>query len=194
MRAFLTPGLAVALAGCISFGADPPPSLLNLTSAATIAPATSRVATPADALAVAPLTVPQELRTARVPVRTGGTQVAYVKDAQWVEPPATLFGRLIGETIAARTGRVVVDPAQLAFDPGLSLSGQLNAFGIDAATLEAEIVYDAVLSREAGRIETRRFTGRAPVAAIDPINAGTALNQAANQVATQVADWVGRAG
>jgi cholesterol transport system auxiliary component len=33
---------------------------------------------------------------------------------------------------------------------------------------------------------------RVPVAAIDAVNAGPALGQAANQVAAEVADWVGR--
>jgi cholesterol transport system auxiliary component len=44
--------------------------------------------------------------------------------------------------------------------------------------------------REGGAIETRRFEGRAPVAVIDALSAGAALNVAANDVAVQVADWI----
>ena len=36
--------------------------------------------------------------------------IQYLKDAVWVEEPGALFARLLGETIAARTGRVVLDP------------------------------------------------------------------------------------
>jgi len=39
-------------------------------------------------------------------------------------------------------------------------------------------------------VEKRRFEARVPVAAIDAVSAGTALNQAANQVAAEVATWV----
>jgi cholesterol transport system auxiliary component len=40
--------------------------------------------------------------------------------------------------------------------------------------------------------EKRRFEARVPVAKIDAEQAGPALSQAANQVAAQVADWVGK--
>ena len=182
-------GLAGLLAGC-SFGPKVPDSLFRLTPAQAVPVETSRSATPAQAVTVLVPTVPQELRTPRVPVRTGGS-VAYLKDAQWVEMPGPLFGRLLSETIAARTGRVVLDPAQFAFDPGVRLTGQLLSFGIDAASNEAVVTYDAALARTADRVEIRRFEARVPVAAIDPASAGPALNQAANQVATEVAGWIG---
>ena len=41
-------------------------------------------------------------------------------------------------------------------------------------------------------VEKRRFEARVPVSAIEPGPAGIAINQAANQVAAEVADWVGR--
>ena len=69
----------------------------------------------------------------------------------------------------------------------------LRRFGLDATARQAVVAYDATLSR-AGQsgTETRRFEAQVPVAAIDAESAGPALNQAANQVATQIADWVGR--
>ncbi|HEV2746067.1 MAG TPA: ABC-type transport auxiliary lipoprotein family protein [Allosphingosinicella sp.] len=184
-------GLALALAGCISFGADPPPSLLTLTAASAVPAQTSRSAAAADAITVVPPSLPQELRTTRVPVRSGETNVAYLKNAQWVEMPGALFGRLVAETIAARTGRVVLDPSQFTFDPGVRLTGQLQAFGVDSGRMDAALVYDAVLARGPGRVETRRFEARVPIAAVDVAAAGPALNQAANQVAAEVAAWVG---
>jgi cholesterol transport system auxiliary component len=183
-------GLALALTGCFSFGGKVPDSLLRLTAASTVPAETSRTGSTREAVTVLTPSTPQELRTPRVPVRTG-TSVAYLKDAQWVEMPGSLFGRLLSETIAARTGRLVLDPGQFAFDPGLRLTGQLQQFGIDADANEAVVVYDAALSRAPDTVETRRFEARVPVAAVDVANAGSALNEAANKVAAEVAGWIG---
>lgn len=183
-------GLALALSGCFSLGGKVPDSLLRLTATSTVPAQTSRTGTTREAVTVLAPSTPQELRTPRVPVQTG-TTVAYLKDAQWVEMPGSLFGRLLSETIAARTGRVVLDPTQFAFDPGLRLTGQLQQFGIDAETNEAVVVYDAALARAPDTVETRRFEARVPVAAVDAANAGAGLNQAANQVAAEVAGWIG---
>ena len=75
--------------------------------------------------------VPQALRTTRVPVYVDDTTIQYLEDAVWVEQPGALFARLLGETIAARTGRVVLDPAQYSHDPGTRLTGTLVRFGYD---------------------------------------------------------------
>lgn len=187
--AFLVAAAALAVSGCLSFGAKPPPTLMRLTS--DVQPAAgSRTAAAGAAITVIPPSVPAELMTPRVPVRTGTTQVAYVKDAQWVEAPNILFARLLSSTIAGRTGRVVLDPKQFTFDPGQRLTGTLQAFGLDADRMEAVLVYDAAISRGES-VETRRFESRVPVPAIDAASAPAALNQAANQVAAEVAAWVG---
>ncbi|HEX6376421.1 MAG TPA: ABC-type transport auxiliary lipoprotein family protein [Allosphingosinicella sp.] len=189
-RPVLALAAAFAVSGCLSFGAKPPPTLMRLTS--DVQPGTSsRTAASGAAITVVPPSVPAELQTPRVPVRTGTTQVAYVKDAQWVESPNILFARLLSATIAGRTGRVVLDPKQFTFDPGQRLTGTLQAFGLDADTNEAVLVYDAAISRGKESVETRRFEARVPVAALDAASVPAALNQAANQVAAQVAAWVG---
>ena len=188
---FLVLAAALALSGCFSFGAKPPPTLMRLTADNPRSPPASRSAAAGEVITVVVPTVGQELRTPRVPVRTGVTQVAYLKDAQWVEAPNALFGRLLSETIAARTGRVVLDPKQFTLDPGIRLSGTLETFGIQADRMEAVAIYDAALARGADRVETRRFEARVPVAAVDAASAAPALNQAANQVAAEVATWIG---
>jgi cholesterol transport system auxiliary component len=180
---------AFALSACISFGSKPPPVLMRLTSSATLQANTTRTAGPGEAVTVVVPTVPQELATLRVPVRTGATQVAYLKDAQWVENPNGLFARLLSETIAATTGKTVLDSRQFTVDPGLRLTGQLQAFGIDGDSGEAVIIYDAALARNAN-VETRRFEARVPVAPVDANTVPPALNQAANQIAGEVAKWV----
>jgi cholesterol transport system auxiliary component len=120
-----------------------------------------------------------------------GQQVAYVKDAFWVDTPNDLFRRLLSETIASRTGRVALDPLQTTFNPGNRLTGQLQNFGIDAPRMQAVVTYDAALATGPETVVTRRFEARVPVAAIDRANVAPALNAAANQVATEVAAWIG---
>ena len=179
------------LSGCLSLGSDPPDQLLRLSPAIAVQPQTSRTASASEAITVIEPTTSQEIETMRVPVRSGGTAVAYVKDAQWVELPAAQFTSLLSETIAASTGRVVLDRKQFTFDPGVRLTGQLHAFGIDADMMEAVVVYDAALARGADRVETRRFEARVPVSEVSSTVVGPALNQAANRVAADVAAWIG---
>ena len=128
-----------------------------------------------------------------IPVAENETAIAYVKDAQWVEPPARLFARLMSDTIAAKTGRVVLSTAQSFADPGARLTGELRQFGVDAGTHQAVVVFDASLVRNDRHVfEKRRFMATTPMAKVDAANVGFALNQAANQVAGEVADWVGK--
>lgn len=193
MKTYLALAALVPLSACISFGATPPPSLLTLQSASPIAVGASATTANASTIAIAEPDVPQEIAVTRVPVRASGTSVAYVKNAVWVEVPSRLFARLLGDTVTTRTGRIVVDPIGTPGGPTARLSGTLRNFGLDANTLEAVVTYDAALTRgEGGAIETRRFESRMPVTVIDATSVGPALNQAANQVAGEVADWVGR--
>jgi len=179
----------LALSGCISFGAKPPERLLTLTPTETVAVGTTQSVGQGEAITVLWPTVPADLNTNRIPVQATPISVAYVKDAQWTEPPNKLFARLLGETIEARTGRAVLSGRQFAFDPGARVSGQLLRFGVDAGSQQAVVVFDGVIARGAD-IRTRRFEARVPVAEIEAQAVGAALNQAANQVAAEVADWV----
>ena len=180
---------ALGLAGCFG-GASVPDELLTLTASPSPSASAPRSSAQGAAITVAEPTVPQALRTNRVPVYVSDTAIQYLKDAQWVENPGPLFGRLLGEVIAARTGRVVLDPRQFTHDPGLQLTGQLHRFGLDPTRMEVLVVYDATMARENG-VSTNRFEARVPVAADDPATVAPALNQAANQVAEQVAAWIG---
>lgn len=184
--------LALALSGCISFGAKPPPSLLTLQPEATVASDRVQSSSSSKTITVSVPWAPQELATARVPVHSGGVAIAYVKDAQWVEPPSRLFARLLADTVTAKTGRVVLSNRQSLMDPGARLTGELRSFGVDEASSQAVVVFDATLMRgEETVFEKRRFEARVPVSEIKPVPVGAALNQAANQVAGQVADWIG---
>ena len=187
---FALAAAVLALGGC-GLGGKAPDVLLNLTPDATLPAQTGSSSSAENAITVVRPTVPQALKTTRVPVMTG-QQVAYVDKAFWVDTPDQLFRRLLSETIAARTGRVVLDPLQFSFNPGNRLTGQLQNFGVDAQTGQAVVTYDAALARGADTVVTRRFEARVPVGAIDRASVAPALNAAANQVAAQVAAWVGR--
>lgn len=182
---------ALPLAGCISFGAKPPPSLLTLQSTAAPAVGTEQNSAGTRSITIQVPTTPAEIAVARVPVQETPTSIVYVKDAQWSEPPARLFARLLSDTVSARSNMVVLSSIQSIGDPSATLAGSLRNFGLDAASRQAVVTYDAALTR-AGKdtVEKRRFEARVPVAAIDATSAGTALNQAANQVAIEVAAWV----
>src|SRR6188768_826014 len=92
-------GLALALlataplAGCVSFGAKPPPSLLTISSAASIPAGQTQSSATAETIIILVPAVSQGLATTRVPVQTSATDLAYIVNAQWVEPPARLFAR-----------------------------------------------------------------------------------------------------
>ncbi|WP_375288063.1 ABC-type transport auxiliary lipoprotein family protein [Sphingomonas sp.] len=185
--------LAASLAGCISFGAKPPEALLTLTATAAVPVGNAQDSAAAKSIVIDVPVVPQSLATARVPVQATPTSIAYVKEAVWAEPPARLFARLVSDTVTSRTGRVVLSPVQAISDPSSRLGGELRTFGLDAASNSAVVTFDGALTRAGDdRIEKRRFEARVPVAAIDAASAGTALNEAANQVAAEVADWIGR--
>lgn len=189
---FAAPLMALAVSGCISFGAKPPPTLLTLTPSATLAPGTTRSAAAGQAITILPPRVPQALATNRVPVYSDDTNIAYVKDAQWVDSPARLFRALVAETVSAKTGRLVLDNRQFSVDPGTTITGVLVNFGVDAATGEAVVTYDAARATNGGQgIEERRFEARVPVSPVESGPVSVALNSAANQVADQVAGWIG---
>lgn len=191
---FLLVAAALPLAGCVSFGEKPPATLMTLTADSEIRPGQTVPARDGTAVTVLVPTVPQALNVLRVPVQTGETSIAYLKDAQWVEPPARLFRNLLAETIAVRTGRPVLDIRQYSLAPGARVSGRLQKFGLDGQSKQVVVVYDAALARGGvDRVETRRFEAKAPVSSEDGPGVSAALNRAANQVAVDAADWIGRA-
>lgn len=178
------------LGGCVSFGGGKPPKvLMSLTSQAR-APAGAGIAAPTSSglLVVEPDT-DRFLALPRVPVQVDDTQVAFLKDAQWVERPARLFRALLAETIRARGKRLVFEENQpLARDV---LGGRLLAMGYDARTRSVVVRYDAMRETTGHAIQTRRFEAVESNVEPDAKAVVPAINLAANKVAAEVADWVG---
>jgi cholesterol transport system auxiliary component len=190
-RLFIGSVAALALSGCISFGPKPPKTLLTLVPASTVTANTARQAGPGQTVTILYPTAPAAISVPRVPVYGSDGTITYVKGVAWNDTPSHLFQNLLSEVVAAKTGKVVVDVRQYTIDPGTRVSGQLVKFGIDAQAMQAVVIYDAILIRAGGTgIETRRFEARAPVGSIET-GSGAALNVAVNNVALQVAGWVG---
>jgi cholesterol transport system auxiliary component len=180
---------ALLLASC-SLGGKAPDLLLTLTPKAALSAQGGAIIMSAEAVTVVRPSAPQALATTRVLVTTGQA-VTYLKDAYWVDTPANLFQRLLSETIAAQTGRIVLDPLQPNVSPGIRLTGQLQNFGLDSSAMEVVVTYDAVLVRNAGALTSRRFEAREPVSVANRSAVASALNKAANRVATEVSTWIG---
>lgn len=178
------------LGGCLSFGPKVPDTLLNLTARAAVAPGSGAGGTLGGAIVVLEPEAEQRLDVTRVPVRIDDARVAYLKDAVWVERPARLFQRLLAETIRARGDRLVLD-ADPGTGQGTRLAGRLIDMGYDARSSTAVVRFEAVRTRPGERLDTRRF--ESTVSGIRPKagEVGPALDRAANDVAQQVAEWVG---
>lgn len=185
--------LLSTVAACVKIGSDPPQRLLGISSDARIAAGASLSATPQSALFVETPRVPRTISTQRVAVRADPTSYAYVKNALWADTPAHQFQALLGETIAARTGRLVLDPGQYPAQVGQILHGDLIDFGVDAPSGMAVVTYDASLLAPDGQtVRRQRFSATAPVSKIDADGVAPPISKAANDVAVQVADWLGK--
>ncbi|HEY1125654.1 MAG TPA: ABC-type transport auxiliary lipoprotein family protein [Sphingobium sp.] len=195
-RALRFAGIGLLFAGtaaCVKIGSNPPERLLGISSDARVATGANQSAAPQSALFVEMPRVPRTISTQRVAVRSDSTSYAYVKDALWADTPAHQFQALLGETIAAKTGRLVLDPGQYAAQGSQVLHGDLIEFGIDARSGTAIVTYDASLLTPDGQtVRRQRFSATAPVGKIDASSVAPPISKAANEVATQVADWIGK--
>ena len=189
-KAMLAAG-AVLMLGACSLGGKAPKELYTLTPARSAPAGATASGAASTALAVLEPGTPQRLGYTRIPVQVNPTTVEYLKDATWTEKPARLFARLLSETIRAKGTRLVVGESDLQYAAAVKLTGQLTDFGYDAASDSAVVRYDAVLQTADRQVRTRRFEATVPGVTASGPAVSAALNQAANQVAAEVADWVG---
>lgn len=184
--------LLAPLGACVSFGGKAPPTMLVLTPASMVQGGTQRSGDAAQALVILAPDTPRKIDTNRVPVQIDDSNIAYIKDAVWADKPARLMQSLLMETIAAKTGNLVLNEIDAGGKATHFLSGSLLEFGIDESSHEAVIVYDAVKLVRGQVVQKQRFEAREPVGEkIEARPAGEALNAAANKVAEQIATWVG---
>lgn len=186
--------LLLGLAACVSLGGDPPASLLTLSpdAQAPAGPGAGAMVTGAErpVIAVLSLETPAKLDVLRVPVAISATEIAYLQEAFWVEKPARLFRRLVGETIRARGQAMVIDGDDTATLATVTMRGTLIDMDYDAQSAAAVVRFDAVRIGKDGVVTTRRFEARETGVPAESRAVGAALNVAANKVAAEVADWV----
>lgn len=192
VRAVLAGALACALSGCISLGKGKvPETLFTLSAERSAAPGATLSASADSALVVFDPDVDRALAVQRVAVTVDEANVAYLRNALWVERPAHLFGALLAETLRAKGTRLVFAGDERGAAAGHTrLTGRLLAMGYDAPSRAVVVRYDAVRSETGGAVTTRRFESRIAVRKDDAASVGPALNRAANAVAGQVADWL----
>ncbi len=184
---------ALALGGCVSIGSgdEAPDQLLTLTPAAIAPAGDAATGDMASALAVTEPSTPQHLNVIRIPVRLNDSSLAYLQDAFWVQKPSQLFQRVLAETIRATSDRLVIGGGELDYAARTQLGGELVAMDYDVPSSSVVVRYDAVLRQPDGDVRTQRFESVVSGVAPDALSVGPAFNQAVNEVAAQVADWVG---
>jgi len=191
-KALLPALLALPLAGCLGgLGGKAPDELYTLTPVRVAPAGASTTAQATTALAILEPNVGQRLNVTRIPVQMTDSTLAYLKDAVWVEKPAKLFQTLVVESVRAKGNRLVVREGDLGYNAITQLSGTLLDMGYDVASGSVVVRFDGVLQSPDGRVQTRRFESRVSGVAAEASAVGPALNQAANDVADQVAEWAG---
>jgi cholesterol transport system auxiliary component len=183
--------LVSTMSGCVSFGGGKAPAaLLVLTAQNAVTQGTKQTGTANQALVVLMPDVPRKLDTNRVPVQVDSSNIAYLKGAIWADKPARLMQLLLMETIAAKNNRLVLNEIDAGGKANEFVSGSLLEFGVDAQASQAVVVYDAVKLVRGQAIEKRRFEARENVGIVEAGPAGSALNKAANTVASDIAAWL----
>jgi len=196
LLAGLSAGMALALSGCVSLGVEVPESLLTLSPEASAPVGASAEAggeVMEGAIAVLTPEVPAKLDVLRVHVNVSATEIAYLEEAIWIDKPARLFRRVLGETLRARAGDtapLVLDSDDTPLRAGTFLRGTLMELGYDAPSGEVVVRYDAIRSDAQGGAVTRRFEAREGGVLAEAGSVGPALNRAANKVAVEVSDWL----
>ncbi len=183
--------VAVLLSGCINLGGKVPEQLISLTPEQSAPVGDMGSGNIAESLIVLDPDTDRRLDVQRVPVQVNDSTVAYLKDAMWVERPARQFRRLLAETLRARSKRLIVEGNDIEVAGKAVLSGRLVDMGYDARSRSVVVRYDALLESADGTIRSHRFESVVPDVSPKADAVASALNQAANDTAVQVTDWVG---
>lgn len=179
------------LSGCISLGGKAPKLLIGLTSDKAPAAGAMTGGRIGDALVVLDPQADRRLDVMRVAVQVNATEIAYLQDATWVERPARLMRHLLAEAIRAKGQHLVLEASDDVSGTKQTLAGRLIDMGYDARSQSVVVRYDAMRSNSQGLIEARRFEAMVPGVSANGPAVAAGLNRAANDVAGQVADWVG---
>lgn len=183
--------LSGALGGCLGLGGKAPKTMIALSAEATAPAGALGSGKLADAIVVLDPQTDQRIDVQRIPVQVDDSRIAYMQDIAWVERPARQFRHLLAETIRAKGSRLVMEEVDELTGAKLRLGGRLVDMGYDARSQSVIVRFDAMREDAAGNVASRRFEASVPGVAPKPGQVAPALNRAANEVARQVANWVG---
>lgn len=202
----LAAGLAASLSACgplVKLGDDsPPPSLFALRSAEPEGAETAPRALPSPLLLTPPDTI-AELRPPRIAVFTSLTGVSYLPASRWVDPPARLMARLLEDRLREASSGLVITPRQFEVGYNYRLNTRLTKFHVDARNgdhIARVRIEAALLTAPSAKLPdqlvvgTRSFEAERPLASTNPKHVTENLNAAANDVATQLANWLATLG
>ncbi|WP_239804467.1 ABC-type transport auxiliary lipoprotein family protein [Croceicoccus hydrothermalis] len=179
------------LPACVSIGGgDAPEQLIGLTSQAVAPAGTNSTGEARTAIAVMEAETEDRLNAKRVPVRIDDTGIAYLENAFLVDRPTRLMQHLLAETLRAQTGRLVFEGIEPGAEPRIRLHGRLIEMGYDARDSSVTVTYDAIRIEEGREVVSRRFSSSVPGIAPEAAAVAPALNQAANNVAMEIANWM----
>jgi len=182
---------AMGLSGCIGLGGGKAPaSLLTLTADESAPAGAMASGTAANALVILDPDADRRIDVERVPVQVNASEVAYLKDAVWVEKPTRQFRRLLAETVRARANRVVIEGTDYEVQGSTMVSGRLVQMGYDGPSQSVVVRYDAMVEEKGGAVRSRRFEAEISGVAPRADAVGPALNTAANTVAKEAAGWI----
>lgn len=180
----------IALPGCVSLGTKVPEQLLRLTPEASAQVGSQVSGQLADAIVVLDPEADRSLDVLRVPVQVSDSSIAYLKDASWVEKPTRQFRGLLAETIRTQTGALVVEGGDFEVTGKTLVGGRLLRMGYDAPSGAVIVRFDATRRERGDGIVTHRFEAVVNNVKPEAKWVGPAMNQAANDVARQVATWI----
>lgn len=194
MAALAAGGAMLLLAGCVNLGGGKPPESLLTLNALSAPPAGSGAIAGREVAGRAILVqlpdTPAKLDVLRLPVAISDTELAYLEETYWVEKPARLFRRLVGETLRGRGQALVIDNDDTPVLADVTLRGTLLDMDYDPRTSSVVVRFDAVRTEAGGKATSRRFEARESGVASNSAAVGPAMNRAANAVAKEVADWL----
>ncbi|MBV1918692.1 MAG: membrane integrity-associated transporter subunit PqiC [Sphingomonadaceae bacterium] len=179
------------LAGCVSLGGEVPDQLITLTADQRVPAGDIASGEIGNAIVILDPDADRRIDVARVLVQINDSTVAYLKDAVWVEKPARQFRRLLAETVRANSKRVVVEGSDFEVSGKTVVSGRLSEMGYDARVQAVIVRFDAIVEQEDGTVRSRRFESEIPVLRAKAAVVAPALNEAANEVVKEVANWLG---
>lgn len=183
--------LSLSLSGCLGLGGKPPKNLITLTAESSAAPGSLGSGKLSDAIVVLDPQAERRVDVLRVPVQVDDTNLAYLTDVAWVEKPVRQFRHLLAETLRAKGNRLVLEEVDESAGARLRLGGRLVDMGYDARSQSVVVRFDAMRQDGAGNVASRRFEATVSGISAKPEQVAPALNKAANQVAQEVADWIG---